>query len=117
MSPADLAALRRDIEGRFGTVHRFCRAMAGRLNRSTVYMVLAGTYPGDRERQADRIRRALDGPDDQVRREEAMFHAIKTVACGRCLVTRACGRCDELFRAQARAARAALAAMEGVCRG
>jgi hypothetical protein len=97
----EVAALRREIEARFVTVHRFCRARP-ELNRSTVYMVLAGTYGGDRERQAKRIRAALD--DAPGGREERLFLVIKGAACARCTVPGRCARCDELFRAQARAA-------------
>lgn len=99
--PEDIAALRREIVARYRTVHRFCRAMRGVVNRATVYMILAGTYGGDVARQAARIREALEGRSGP---EARMFEAIKRTACSRCPTRGACRRCDDLFRAQARAA-------------
>jgi hypothetical protein len=96
---ADMQALRREVLARYGTIHAFCRAVTG-LNRATVYMVLAGSYPGNVQRQAARIRDALDGRGN---RETQVFRAIKDVACARCAVNGPCNRCDELFRDQARA--------------
>lgn len=95
----DAEALRAAIVLRHGSVHRFCRRNRGRLNRATVYMVLAGKYPGDVPRQAQRIMEALGLAKGQ---EEQAMEAIKQVACARCAVTaRPCGRCDALFRSQA----------------
>ena len=91
--------LRAEIESRFGTVHRFCKLRPS-LNRATVYMILAGTYGGNRERQERRIMNALDGRDDA----KAVMEAIKRVACDRCPHTGQCSRCDKLFEAQAKAA-------------
>jgi len=97
--PPSAPELRRAICARYGTVHRFCRRHKGRLNRSTVYMVLAGTYPGSRAAQALRIAEALGLAQGQ---EARVLAAIKGVACVRCSVkARPCGRCDELFKAQA----------------
>lgn len=99
MPEPDIAALRREVVGRYRTVHAFCRANR-HLNRSTVYMVLAGRYPGNLERQAGRILATLDG----TTREAELFEAIKRAACERCDVSVPCGRCDGLFQAQTRAA-------------
>lgn len=64
-------------------------------------MVLNGRYAGNMKRQAERIRAALDGRGDK---ERDVMEAIKGVACSKCAVkARPCGRCDNLFRAQARA--------------
>jgi len=97
----DIAALRSEILTRFHTVHQFCRAVRQRINRSTVYMVLSGRYGGNVPRQVARIREVLAGGGQ----EQRMFEAIKRVACGRCRVHGACSRCDDLFRAQATAAK------------
>lgn len=105
----DAAALRRRIEARYGSVHRFCKACPG-LGRSTVYQVLAGRYPGNAGRQLGRLREAL-GEDPARRRAEAVYRAIKETACRRCAAARnwqTCGRCDTLYREQAQAALAAL---------
>ncbi len=97
----DAKALREAIVRRYGSVHRFCRRHKDRLNRATVYMLLAGKYPGDIERQARRIMEAMGLAKGQ---EEQAMEAIKHTACQRCSVTaRPCGRCDELFRSQAQA--------------
>ena len=95
----DAEALRAAIVRRYGSVHRFCRRYKDKLNRATVYMILAGRYPGDVMRQTHRIMEALGLAKGQ---EEQAMEAIKLVACQRCSVTaRPCGRCDELFRSQA----------------
>lgn len=99
--PEDIAALRREIVGKYRTVHRFCREARQALNRSTVYMVLAGKYGGNVSRQMARIREVLDGGGVEGR----IFMAIKRVACGRCATRGRCARCDDLFLAQARAAK------------
>jgi hypothetical protein len=100
--PSSIPELLQAICARYGTVHRFCRRHKGRLNRSTVYMVLAGTYPGSKAAQALRIAEALGLAQGQ---EARVLAAIKGVACARCSVkARPCGRCDELFKAQAAAA-------------
>ena len=92
--------LRDKIQAKHGSIHAFCRRMAGQLNRSTVYMVCAGSYPGNGARQATRIEEALETGET---REGAIMKAIKKAACERCATPSPCGRCDELFWAQARA--------------
>jgi len=91
--------LQAEIERRFGTVHRFCREHP-ELNRATVYMLLAGTYGGNTERQAERIRDALG----DNRKEKQVFEAIKQAACARCHFGQPCSRCDSLFKTQTDAA-------------
>jgi len=99
----ELDALRAEIEARHGTVYRFWKRSG--LNKSSVYMVLAGTYPGDAARQIKRIQNALDGRGGPA---ERVFQAIKATACARCARTTKCGACDGLFRAQAKAAMEAM---------
>ena len=104
----DIEAVRAAIVRRFGSVHRFCKAHKGRVNRATVYMLLAGSYPGAVERQVRKIREVLGQAQDT---EQHVLEAIKGVACARCAVTtRPCERCDGLFQAQAKAAVAAMTA-------
>ncbi len=99
-APEELAALRAAIERDYGSIHQFCRRRRD-LNRSTVYMVLAGRYPGNVARQVRRIEAALAGGG----LEGAVMAAVKSVACAKCAVRRpGCARCDDLYRAQARAA-------------
>ncbi len=101
MTAEETEALREEIARRYGSVHKFCRRHRARLNRATVYMVLAGSYGGNAERQARRIRDVLTGARSE--RELAM-QAIKDVACARCSVkARPCTRCDGMFQAQASA--------------
>lgn len=91
-------SLRSEIKARFGSVHKFCRLHPG-LSRATVYQILAGRYGGNVERQIQRIRDALN----ESSKEQRVMATIKETACGRCSVTGKCNRCDDLFRAQAKA--------------
>ncbi len=103
MESVELDALRAEIEARHGTVYRFWKRSG--LTKSSVYMTLAGTYPGDATRQLKRIRDVLDGRGGPA---ERVFAAIKGAACARCARTTKCDACDALFREQARAAMAAM---------
>jgi len=96
----DLAQLRADITGRFGTVYRFIRVSG--LPRSLVYAVLGQRYGGDTERQVARIRASLVSTDDP---EARIYTALETVACSRCRRPgpRPCTECQNTLRAQARA--------------
>ncbi|ABB40153.1 hypothetical protein Dde_3359 [Oleidesulfovibrio alaskensis G20] len=105
MQDTEPLELVQEITSRYRTVHRFCKAH-GELNRSTVYMVLKGRYPGNVERQLERMRQALRG---EVSVEERAYQAIRETACARCTVTnQGCRRCETLFRALARAVAAAI---------
>jgi hypothetical protein len=86
------------IERQYVTVHRFCRRHQ-QLNRSTVYQVLRGNYPGNIEKQRERIMAALNGEDQELR----VYEALKAVSCGRCSVTGSCDRCKALFQEQTKA--------------
>ena len=90
--------LRAEIVKVYGTIHRFCRRR-DELNRPTVYMVLKGTYPGDTDKQIEKIRTALSGGD----KRELVFKSIKSVACSKCSKSCECNQCDKLFRDQAEA--------------
>lgn len=107
MRDGDLEALRGEIDKLFGTAHAFCRQSG--LPRSTVYTVLSGRYPGNVERQMERIRAALAGRD---KLEAAVLKAIHTTACGRCKNRRACARqrhgCLTGFEAMTEAVMAAI---------
>lgn len=86
------------IEERYGSVYRFTKAHP-ELSRSTVSMVIKGTYKGNIKRQLDRIVDVLNNKamDDKV------FSAIKGAACSKCTSKIDCAWCDEVFSAQARA--------------
>lgn len=96
----DLAQLRAEIEGRYGTVYRFVRI--SRLPKSLVYAVLGQKYGGDAERQVARIRASLVSAEDP---EARIYTALETIACARCKRPgpRPCAECQETLRAQARA--------------
>ncbi|WP_291325291.1 hypothetical protein [Desulfovibrio sp. UCD-KL4C] len=94
----ELDGLRQAIVDKYGTVHHFCRR-SPQLNRSTVYMVLNGNYPGNMAGQIKRIKQALADQD----KSGDVFQAIKTEACRRCAVTVPCNKCDKMFKAQASA--------------
>ena len=89
-------SLRAAIVDQHATIHKFCRRCP-QLNRSTVYMVLNGNYPGNLAGQIKRIKQAMEGED----KSESVFMAIKSEACKRCAVTGKCSKCDRMFRAQA----------------
>ena len=57
---SDVSSLRARILASYVSVHAFCRAHP-ELKRATVYMVLAGTYPGRIDTQVAKIRAALSG--------------------------------------------------------
>jgi len=105
MTQEELAEARREINARFGSIYKFCKATG--LNRATVWMVLKGAYPGNVERQAKRILVALGKLQGE---EETIYQAIRGVACKRCAVvnTARCNRCEGLFRAEAAAVARAL---------
>lgn len=94
----ELESLRAEIVQRFGTVHCFCRKN-DQLNRSTVYMILNGNYPGNTEAQLKKIKLILNTEDQS----QSVFKAIKGEACKRCAVHGKCSKCDRLFKDQANA--------------
>lgn len=107
---SEIERLRTEVERRFGTIHRFCRATG--LQRSTTYQVLGGRYPGNLVARLAAIRAALTGAEPQEpvfppeQAEETIFQALGQVACARCKRPdgRKCRGCRNLWREQARAA-------------
>lgn len=106
--PSDvIAALHARVRDLYGTVHRFCKHTG--LPRATVYQVLAGKYPGNVQRQVERITAVLDGrtlPSNMsVDSVQAMLEKISCDVCsrkGRCTRKKA-QRCARVHEAQARA--------------
>ena len=96
---ANLDALRQEILERYKTPHAFCRANP-EVKRSTVYMLLSGKYPGDAERQIQRIRAALAGREfvpvarPTITAQEA-YTVLQETKCAHCrkLDKRACPEC------------------------
>lgn len=103
-------SLRARVLDRYISVHAFCAAHP-ELKRSTVYMVLAGRYPGRTEKQAAKIRAALAGPPEQdattpapgLTREETV-EALQGIRCGHCrrLDKQGCYECRTQTEREAR---------------
>lgn len=103
-------SLRAQVLGRYVSVHAFCVAHP-ELKRSTVYMVLAGRYPGRTEKQAARIRAALAGPPDKetptpapgLTRDETA-EALQNIRCNHCrrMDRRGCFECRTQTEREAR---------------
>ena len=107
-SVATAAALRARVLARWPSLHAFCRAHP-ELTRSTVYMVLAGQYPGNMDRQLAVIERALDAPpqkEDTPPPPSAavMAEALQRIRCGECRKygRRQCPRCRTRTEKEAR---------------
>jgi len=94
LEPDERKTLGWQIQETYGTPYKFIKATG--IGKTTVYQVLAGTYPGDVQRQAKRIRVALAGKGDLA---AEVKRAIVRVQCGRCVVkdTGFCRRCAGLF--------------------
>ena len=90
--------LKERIVARYGSIHAFCKGH-GELNRSTVYMVLSGRYPGRIERQAGRIEAVLADRGPEVR----VYQILREVACAGCKKMRGkrCKSCQDRMQAQA----------------
>lgn len=95
MNPQSLSwqDLKAAIISRHGSIHAFCRRHAGegagQLKRSTVYMVLAGRYPGKVAPQLAKIRAVLeDTPPPEARTDlpapESMARALQNIRCKHC---------------------------------
>jgi hypothetical protein len=99
--PLEADEVRRQVAVRFGSVHAFAKERPGGLARSTVYLVLSGSYSGNSQRQLERIRAAL-GEDGG-----GIFDILKRVACRRCRKkrrrSRQCEKCFALWREQEKA--------------
>ena len=115
-----LEELRAAIRERHGTAHAFCRANPG-LKRSTVYLVLSGKYPGNMERQAARVRAALEGgtapqaPRLPLTAQEAR-EVLQGAKCAHCrrLDKRGCLECNTQTERMAQALEEYLLHREGV---
>lgn len=91
------------VRGRYGSVHAFCRKH-NELCRSTIYLVLAGRYPGNAERQAERIKLAMARDDKNVL---AIRDRLLAAACANCRIKKQkrrkrCPICLDVCMAQAK---------------
>lgn len=81
-------ALRATVLARHRSIHAFCKASPD-LKRATVYLVLAGRYPGDSSRQTARILEALGEPVPELAPQpavpvERIAETLLTCKCARC---------------------------------
>lgn len=90
MNPQELKAA---VLARHGSIHAFCRRHAGQehgLKRSTVYMVLAGRYPGNTAPQLAKIQAALHETEAQpapslcLPAPDALAAALQAIRCRHC---------------------------------
>lgn len=98
----EVDTLRAQVLERYTSIYAFCRAHP-ELKRATVYMVLAGTYPGRIDTQVAKIRAALSGavpesntaaPMPRVTGED-LTAALQEIRCAHCrrLDRRECAAC------------------------
>lgn len=92
--------LRNEILARHKTIHAFCVAASG-VSRSTVYMLLSGKYPGNVEKQTERIRSLLVGIPERA--EEAP--ALTAEEAYNVLLDTKCVHCRKLNKAGCRECR------------
>ena len=59
--PTEIEALKTASLLAYPSVYAFCKAHKGKITKSVVNMVLAGKYPGNVEKQKDKIQKILDG--------------------------------------------------------
>ena len=90
--------LRKDILARYKSIHAFCRAVSPELCRSTIYQLLAGKYPGNVEKQVQRIRAILSGTPE---REEA-GPALTASEAYKVLLDTKCAHCRKLDKSGCR---------------
>lgn len=89
-----------EILARHSSVHAFCRDTPG-ISRSTVYLLLAGKYPGNVDKQVRRIREALAGTPE--RKEEAP--AMTATEAYTVLLDTKCAHCRRLDKSGCRECR------------
>jgi hypothetical protein len=104
-----LDGLRMAILARHRTVYAFCRANPD-LQRSTVYLILSGKYPGNTARQIDRITGVLTGAGPQTERRPAIsareaYPILQQAKCAHCrkLDKRGCPECNTQTAREAQA--------------
>lgn len=100
-----ITALHERVRAQYRTPHALCRQTG--LPRATVYQVLAGKYPGNVQRQVDRITAVLDGrtlpASLSLANVQTMLEKISCDVCsrkGRCTRKKA-QRCARVHEAQA----------------
>ena len=117
-----LEELRRQILAKYRTIHAFCRDNP-ELKRSTVYLVLAGKYPGNSAKQIEKIQGILTGKQHNTEpslqtalTELEAYTVLQETKCAHCrrLDKRACSDCRMQAEREAQALVAYLRSREVV---
>lgn len=84
------SSLKEEILAQFKSIHAFCKAHP-ELCRGAVYQTVSGQYPGNAEKYAGRIRRALAGPEGPAASippitptKEALTQVLLDIRCMNC---------------------------------
>ena len=105
---ARLEDIRLAIRARYRSVYAFCRANPD-LQRSTVYLILSGKYPGNTDRQAAKIQKALSGKipaqNRPVINAQEAYGVLQEAKCAYCrkLDKRGCPECKTQTTREAQA--------------
>ncbi len=100
--------IRADILRQYRSIHAFCRKHP-EIGRSTVYQVLSGKYPGNRQEQIRRIRFVLDAAPDEAERSPVEAEDVRRVLqdhkCAHCRILHnpPCGDCRKQTAREAEA--------------
>lgn len=93
----DVQELHQKIIKKFGSIHNFCKINEN-LNRSTVYLVLKGKYPGKINKQFRKIENALfeNRKTDQTIKIDCseIITVLQNFKCNNCrLLRKSCEDC------------------------
>lgn len=89
--------LRYEIIKKYGSIHNFCK-LNENLTRATVYLVFAGKYAGNMQKQLDRIEKALDNSKIVQKRvsiqQQEITDVLQNAKCSNCRLLRPnCSEC------------------------
>ena len=94
----------------YPSVYAFCKANTAKVTKSVVNMVLAGTYPGNVEKQRNKILKILEGTKEVDATVESISLLLASIACARCprrpqtgKTKKRCRTCRSLWQEQAAA--------------
>lgn len=96
-----ISEIKTEILKKYVSVHAFCKAHK-ELSRASVYLVLAGKYPGNASNQIKRIQTALAGQEGLSKpqppvSQETMAEMLQAIRCSNCrrLNRRECMACRD----------------------
>lgn len=92
-----IEVLRHEIIEKYGSIHNFCK-LNENLTRATVYLVFAGKYAGNMQKQLDRIEKALDNSKIVQKKvsigQQEIIDVLQTAKCANCRLLRPnCSEC------------------------